>query len=188
MLQLLQQELPCNAVTAEYPQCTHTGTPTCSSHRGTMLYTTYVLASKGTWMWMSVKLFASLFYKYPVSHRKILVSRKKKWKIRLFCNFIDLNIHCNLLGKLFRWNNRKSKVVEKVKFRGWFKEKGPVSCLQWGPFDLVSCTKHNQVRCRGVSEGIRWGRGLRTIFYESPVSSCWLLNPPLSATLLCLWW
>ena len=32
-----QQELPCHAVAAEYPQCTFTATPTCSSHSGTAL-------------------------------------------------------------------------------------------------------------------------------------------------------
>ena len=38
-LQLIQQGY--NAVAAEYPQCTFTGTPPCSSHRVTALYETY---------------------------------------------------------------------------------------------------------------------------------------------------
>ena len=41
MLQLLQQQLPQNAVATEHSQCTLTATLTCSSHSGTASYEIY---------------------------------------------------------------------------------------------------------------------------------------------------
>ena len=46
MLQLIQQELPCNAVTAEYYQHTLTVTPTYSSHSRAKSYEPYVAGQK----------------------------------------------------------------------------------------------------------------------------------------------
>ena len=46
LLQLLQHELPCNAVVEEHPQHTFTATPTCRSHSGTVLYETYETGQK----------------------------------------------------------------------------------------------------------------------------------------------
>ena len=57
-LQLFQQELPCNAVAAEYPQHTLTATPTCSSHSGVVLYETYVASQRN--LEMSVDILDSV--------------------------------------------------------------------------------------------------------------------------------
>ena len=42
MYQVFQQELPCNAVAAEYPQCILIATPTCSSQSITALNKNYM--------------------------------------------------------------------------------------------------------------------------------------------------
>ena len=59
MLQLLQQEVPHNAVTVEYPQHTFAATPACSSHSGTVLYESYIAGQRNldVYNWLILEHF-----------------------------------------------------------------------------------------------------------------------------------